>query len=185
MDENNPGYKHIILHPETDASLTYAKGSYLSQYGRIESAWKFEDGNTVYEITVPANTTATLTLKESADFEIKEGNTSADKAEGVTRFDNVGTDAKFELVSGKYTFTVVGNAPIVDEPVTSTDETDSSNADPLSADQSDTTVSEDTQSDDETPSGNKFPVGILSAAGATVLAVAVAVTAIVLKKKKK
>ena len=183
MDEKNPAYKHIILHPETNEALTYAKGSYLSQYGKIESAWKFENGNTVYHITVPANTTATLTLKDSAEFEIKEGNISADKAEGVTRLDNAGADAKFELVSGKYTFTVVGNAPINETPDTSTD---SSTDNTPSNDQSDATVSDGTESkDDGTPSENKIPVGILAAAGATVLAAASAVIAIALKKKNK
>lgn len=182
LDEENPAYKHIILHPETNEALAYAKGSYLSRYGKIESAWKFENGNTIYEFTVPANTTATLTLAKSADFEIKEGTISADKAEGVTRLNNVGADATFELVSGKYTFTVVGNAPIVDEPVASTD---TSKDDTQSNDQSDATVSDGTESNGDTPSEDKFPVGILAAAGAAVLAAAAAVTAILLKRKKR
>ncbi len=111
LDEENPGYKHIILHPVTDSSLTYAKGSYLSQHGQIVSEWKFEDGDTVYNFTVPANTTATLTLADSAYYEITESGVEASRAEGVTRLSNNGNDAVFELASGSYTFTVKGSAP--------------------------------------------------------------------------
>lgn len=111
LDENNPGYKHIILHPETNASFSYAKGSYMSQYGQIVSEWKFEGDNTVYNITVPANTTATLTLAKSAKYRILESGINASDAEGVVRLENNGSDAVFELTSGSFTFTVVGNAP--------------------------------------------------------------------------
>ena len=173
LDEENPAYKHIILHPETDLSFDYAKGSYLSQYGKIESGWRFENGNTVYEITVPANTTATLTLHKSANFEIFEGDVSADKAEGVTRLDNVDEDAVFELVSGSYKFTVVGNGKFVE----STDNSETTSID--------STISE--TASDPTPTDNppeKFPVGVFVAMGAAVLAAAAAVVVAITRKKK-
>ena len=182
LDEKNPAYKHIILHPETNSALTYAKGSYRSQYGKIESAWKYENGNTVYEITIPANTTATLTLAKSANFEIKEGDVTADKAEGVTRLNNVGDDAVFEIVSGKYIFTVVGNSSIVEDPNLS----DDPNGVTPDKDTSDKDTSDkDTSDKEKDPSKSKIPVGIPVAAGVAILAAAGAVTATVIKKKKK
>lgn len=176
LDEQNPGYKHIILHPETDFSLDYARGSYRSQYGKIESGWRFENGNTVYEITVPANTTATLTLAKSATLEILEDGISADKAEGVTRLNNVGDDAVFELVSGSYKFTVVGNGKTVKTPDQSSESSDL--PDTPSADSSEITSSS------EEPQKNGLPVGgavaIVAAAVAAIGAVTVALT----RKKK-
>ena len=61
-DEENPGYKHFILQPEI-GTFGYAKGGIDTPHGRIESAWKVEDGRIVYECTIPANTTAELILE--------------------------------------------------------------------------------------------------------------------------
>lgn len=61
-DEAEPGYKHFFLCPVTDSRLTYAKASYETRFGTISSAWKTENGKTTYTFTVPAGTTATLTL---------------------------------------------------------------------------------------------------------------------------
>lgn len=61
-DEAEPGYKHFFLCPVTDSRLTYAKASYETRFGTIRSAWKTENGKTTYTFTVPAGTTATLTL---------------------------------------------------------------------------------------------------------------------------
>ena len=33
-----------------------------SVYGKVKSAWKIDGNDFVYEVTVPANTTATVTL---------------------------------------------------------------------------------------------------------------------------
>ncbi len=64
-DDNYPGYKHFYLMPEPGGQLTYAKGSYKSIYGAIESSWEYTSEGIVYKFTIPANTTATVTLPES------------------------------------------------------------------------------------------------------------------------
>ena len=57
------GYQHFILQPTVGGDFSYAKGSYESAYGAIESGWTAEDGvMTSYDCVVPANTTATLYL---------------------------------------------------------------------------------------------------------------------------
>ena len=62
-DADAPGYQHFILQPTAGGSFAYARGSFDSPYGTIESGWTAEDGvMTSYEVTVPANTTATLYL---------------------------------------------------------------------------------------------------------------------------
>ena len=62
IDPKNPGYKHIILAPHQGGGLTNANAEFLSLYGKIKSAWKMDGTDFVYEVTVPANTTATVTL---------------------------------------------------------------------------------------------------------------------------
>ena len=62
IDPENPGYKHILLAPHPGGGLTNANAEFLSLYGSVKSAWKMEGNDFVYEVTVPANTTATVTL---------------------------------------------------------------------------------------------------------------------------
>ena len=57
-----PGYKKILFAPLPHQNISEAQGSYNSIYGKIESEWKFIDGNFVYNISVPPNTTAKVIL---------------------------------------------------------------------------------------------------------------------------
>ncbi len=80
IDEKNPGYKHFILAPHSGGGLTNAKAEFESLYGTIKSAWRIEGENFMYDIEIPANTTASVILPNSNE--------------------------KKELGSGKYSFTV-------------------------------------------------------------------------------
>lgn len=60
LDPAQPGYKHIIIHPEPGGGITWAKAKYDSIRGRIESNWRYEDGRFVLDVVIPANTTATV-----------------------------------------------------------------------------------------------------------------------------
>lgn len=71
-DEENPGYRHFFLRPCPGGSLEYARGSFESPYGRIEAGWKRSGNGYIYEVTVPANTTATLEIN-SEKQELKSG----------------------------------------------------------------------------------------------------------------
>mgnify|MGYP003306762858 CR=1 FL=1 len=74
-DENNPGYKHFYLEPQIGGGLTYAKGSYNSIYGKIESAWEVTEDEMRFRFVIPANTSATVTLpsEEYAAMELEAG----------------------------------------------------------------------------------------------------------------
>ena len=62
LDPEVPGYKHILLAPHPGGGLTHANAEFLSLYGQVKSAWRMDGNDFVYDITVPANTTATVTL---------------------------------------------------------------------------------------------------------------------------
>ncbi|MEI3220230.1 MAG: alpha-L-rhamnosidase C-terminal domain-containing protein [Lachnoclostridium sp.] len=113
-DEENPGFKNIILQPTPDTGEKYndeerinsVDASYESYYGKIESQWKSKKGEiTSYHTVIPANTTAVLYLpvKESAldGFEALTGMSY----EGMEEHNGLET-AKFVLESGGYDFTV-------------------------------------------------------------------------------
>lgn len=76
QDENHPAFEHFILEPRPGGGLTYASGYYNSMYGRIESAWYVEDSEIVFRFTIPANTSATVTLPDEAyqGMELEAGN---------------------------------------------------------------------------------------------------------------
>jgi alpha-L-rhamnosidase len=96
------GYKRIVLHPipPADGSLTRAAASLESVYGRIESAWRIDDGRFVWEITVPPNTTATAIVP------VGEGQSATlDDAAQTARSERPGQTI-LTLVPGRYTVTV-------------------------------------------------------------------------------
>ena len=56
-DEEQPGYKHIILQPTFGGTLTYANGHYDSGYGRISSGWALDGEDFTYDVTIPVSYT--------------------------------------------------------------------------------------------------------------------------------
>lgn len=60
FDENQPGFRHVILRPHFLKDLSWAKGDYNSVNGKITSEWHREAGKIKLTVSVPANTTATL-----------------------------------------------------------------------------------------------------------------------------
>lgn len=59
-DPEHPGYKHFFIQPRPGGPLTSAAAEYETPYGPARSAWCLADKGLDMEITVPANTTATL-----------------------------------------------------------------------------------------------------------------------------
>ncbi|MCC6485856.1 MAG: family 78 glycoside hydrolase catalytic domain [Candidatus Hydrogenedentes bacterium] len=66
-DENEPGYKHVIIAPGVVEGLNYVKSSNRSPYGTIVSEWARKKNRIEFHIVVPANSHATVTLP-SGDY---------------------------------------------------------------------------------------------------------------------
>lgn len=60
--EDGPGYKHIIIKPTTGGNLEYATADYQTNYGKIASSWKVDGNKFLLNISIPANTNATVYL---------------------------------------------------------------------------------------------------------------------------
>lgn len=56
------GPNHFTIAPTPGGSLTYAGAHHDSIYGKVQSAWKLEDGRFILKATVPCNTTANIVL---------------------------------------------------------------------------------------------------------------------------
>lgn len=107
-DIDAPGFKHIILRPTPDPNgiMKYASGYYDSMYGKIESGWRDQDDTLHYNVSIPANTTATLYLPTASEADVMESGVTAAEAEGITFLGYENGEARYELVSGSYEFTV-------------------------------------------------------------------------------
>ena len=53
VDEDNPGFEKIILRPQPDKRLKWAKASLDTAYGTITSGWRYEDDEIVYDFDLP------------------------------------------------------------------------------------------------------------------------------------
>jgi alpha-L-rhamnosidase len=61
-DQEKPGFKNVLLEPHFVKGLNSFQTSHDGPYGRIQSNWKRVKNTVIYEVVVPANSTATLKL---------------------------------------------------------------------------------------------------------------------------
>ena len=63
------GENHFVLAPRPGGHMTEASLCYQSMYGKVESSWKREGRNIVYNFSIPANCSATIILPGGETFE--------------------------------------------------------------------------------------------------------------------
>ena len=104
LDPTAPAFKHIIIKPNLVGGLTSAEASYDSVRGRIVSDWKVKNGRFELNVTIPANTTATVYVPVAASASVKEGGKPAAEAEGATLLRVEEGRTLFKVGSGTYHF---------------------------------------------------------------------------------
>ena len=103
-DDDHPGYEHFVLHPVPGGGLTWANGSYNSIRGKIEISWR-TDGLTFTEnVTIPANTSATVYVPAKGVERVTESGGPASRSNGVHFVRMEGDAAVFAVQSGTYSF---------------------------------------------------------------------------------
>lgn len=72
---DGPGFKKILIKPAVVGDLTWVKAHFDSPYGRIVSNWQIEGGQLTMDVTIPANTTATIVVpgKSGGTHEVGSG----------------------------------------------------------------------------------------------------------------
>lgn len=104
IDENEPGYQHILIRPHPGGGLTNARASHHSMYGNVECSWKISEGYFNLDVNVPHNTHATATLPQAKLEEIQESGKSAQKVAGIRNSYQDGDAVVLQLGSGNYHF---------------------------------------------------------------------------------
>ena len=117
IDTDGPGYRRIVIRPRppTQGSnpdqppIHWVKAHYDSINGRIASAWKLESGAFTLDVTIPANTSASVFLPGATAGRTTEGGVPL-ASPGITGIRSVaaaGRDLKVEIGAGTYRFEVL------------------------------------------------------------------------------
>ena len=103
-DPTGPGFKKIIINPQPAGDLAWVKASYDSLHGKIASDWKRAGDKFTLDVTIPANTTATVYVPAKSADDVTEGNHPAASSKGVVLLWYENGRAVFAVESGKYEF---------------------------------------------------------------------------------
>ena len=112
-DEDQPGFRHILIRPTPVGDLKSVRATYRSLYGLVSSEWSRDGAVFSLDVTVPSNATATVILPARDAGAVTESGRSAGKSEGVRLIRSDGATAAFEIGSGTYHFrSEKGTAPL-------------------------------------------------------------------------
>ena len=104
IDKDAPGFKHFIINPSIVGDLTFVDAWHDCMYGRIKSSWKREKGKLTLNVTIPANTTATIYLPSQSGSGITESGIPVEKASDIQYIGVKSGKAIFNCGSGNYSF---------------------------------------------------------------------------------
>jgi len=104
-DPDAPGFAQIHLRPHPSRRLASVRASFDSLHGRVASAWAWEGDTLRWNVVVPANTTATVSVPTDDPASVQEGGRPADGAEGLQRLRAEDGLAVYAAGAGAYRFT--------------------------------------------------------------------------------
>jgi len=106
IDTDGPGFRNIIIKPQPGGNLTWAKTTYNSINGPVATSWKLDGDNFTLDVTLPANTEATLYIPTDDVLSVEEEGQKAafDNIRGVDFIRVEDNAAVFRLGSGNYRF---------------------------------------------------------------------------------
>lgn len=80
-DEQQPGFKNVLLKPHFVEGLDHFEATHDGPYGAIISSWKRTGAGIAYQVTIPANATATVTLPVIKGLQVSLANKPVNTAE--------------------------------------------------------------------------------------------------------
>jgi alpha-L-rhamnosidase len=104
--EDGPGYKHIRIMPHIGGGLTDVSAALQTYYGQLSSHWKLENGQLVFDVEIPSNTTAIIYIPATKADDISESGNLITTAKEIQL---AGTEKEYVVLktgSGKYHFEV-------------------------------------------------------------------------------
>ncbi len=92
------------MKPYPVGNLRFAKAGYLLKYRPIKSEWHIRGSKFNWEISIPANTTATIYVPAEKEGDVTESGREASKSEGVKFVKLESGRAVYKIGSGSYHF---------------------------------------------------------------------------------
>jgi len=104
LDLSRPERKTLTIQPAIIEKLDWVKCSYDSIYGSIVSNWTRQGGNLTMEVTIPANTTASVYVPARDTAGVTESGKAIEQAEGVKFLRMENGAAIYAVGCGNYRF---------------------------------------------------------------------------------
>jgi alpha-L-rhamnosidase len=98
-DPEIPGYKHIQLAPHPGGGLSFARGEINTLYGKVSASWRIENNEFLYDVSIPENTTALVTLPGAIAALVRQ-----DGLPLKSEYLQINGDLRLSLGSGSYRF---------------------------------------------------------------------------------
>jgi len=105
-DSKDTGFHHISLHPNFSRTLGQGGATYDSAYGPIRSSWRYGKNTVIWTATIPANTTASVSVRAAAATLLLNGTALTAERAGVTKLARTSGQLRLQLSSGTYQFTL-------------------------------------------------------------------------------
>jgi alpha-L-rhamnosidase len=105
-DENEPGYRHIVIKPQLPEQLNDVYYSNMTPYGKVISDVKRSAKQLEMNVTIPVGSHATIHIPASENSTVTENGTKIDSADGI---DAVALENGYMVVKagqGNYRFVV-------------------------------------------------------------------------------
>jgi alpha-L-rhamnosidase len=104
LDSTMAGYQRSRIAPHVGAGLTSARASLETSYGTLASAWSVAGGQFVLDVTIPVNTSATVTLWGTRIDRVQENGRPVGGGAGIRDVQQRGNDVVVVVGSGQYHF---------------------------------------------------------------------------------
>tara|TARA_R110002049_G_scaffold27321_2_gene94203 strand:- start:390305 stop:395161 length:4857 start_codon:yes stop_codon:yes gene_type:complete len=112
IESDGPGYKKVTIRPRPPAPgsnaehdpIHWVRASYDSIRGTIRSDWKLDGEQFFLDVTIPANTTATVYLPTDDSESITESGEPLANSQGVELGSRVDGFTQLQIGSGQYRF---------------------------------------------------------------------------------
>lgn len=112
-DEQQPGYKRVIIRPQPGDGLIWAEGRIDTMYGEVSCRWtKLNDERLDIQVVIPPNTTAEIRLPYAPESGVTESGTVLKEAAGISSVKTMDRGVTFNAGSGTYSFSYVLTQPI-------------------------------------------------------------------------
>jgi len=105
-DPDHPGCRNTIIRPRPLGNLAYARATYESVYGNIESGWEWEGNDLLLKLVIPVNGTATVIVPAANPDDVTINGGTAEDCNNVSFTEFKDSLVTYQVESGHYRFSL-------------------------------------------------------------------------------